>query len=345
MRLEEYRPKSCLEVPAHDVPVARFPVIDFHTHWGKLVMGERYEDCYDTGAAVAALRACGVRRVVNLDLGFGDERGRMLDKLRGFEDFFWNFGTVDVARFEEPGFETLVYRSLESGVREFGMRGVKLWKPIGLGIRDHTGAFLRPDSPRIRCIFAAAAELGIPVLFHIADPVAFFSPVDRFNERYEELCNHPDWSFCGEEYYTFRQLMEMQEAMIAENPRTRFIIAHVGSYSENLRQVGAWLDRYDNMFVDIAARIAEMGRQPYTAKAFLEAHSDRVLFGTDYAPSDRVFHPNYFRFLETADEYFNPEGEGMPLGQGRWNIYGVSLPDAALERIYRSNAEAILGPA
>ena len=343
MLLADYQPRSCLEVKQTNVPTPRFPVVDMHTHWGKLLLGEDYGLKYDTKTVVEALRAHGVHRVVNLDLGFGDARRKMLEKLQDQADFFRNFGTVDVSRFEEPGFEAMVSRSLRDGVRDYGMAGVKLWKPIGLGFRDRQGKYLRPDDPRLRCIFQTAAELRIPVLFHIADPVAFFSPVDRFNERYEELGMHPDWSFCGPEFYSFHQLMEMQEHMLAENPNTTFIIAHVGSYSENLRQVGAWLDRYPNMYVDIAARIAELGRQPYTARAFLEQHCDRVFFGTDFVPTERVFHPNYYRFLETDDEYFNPEGEGAPLSQGRWNIYGVHLSDHALERIYYKNAEELFG--
>lgn len=343
MQLEEFCPRSCLEVKSTLVKRPKFPVWDFHTHWGKLLLGEDYPAKYDTGQVVSCLRAAGVYRVVNLDLGFGDDRKRMLDKERGFEDFFVNFGTVDVERFEEPGFDTMVYRSLEEGVRSCGMSGIKLWKPIGLRYRDKNGNYLRPDDPRIQCIFAYAAQLHIPVLFHIADPVAFFSPVDRFNERYEELGQHPDWSFCDPALYSFHQLMQMQENMIAGNPDTTFVIAHVGSYAENLSRVGQWLDKYPNMYVDIAARIAELGRQPYTARRFFEAHPDRILFGTDFAATDSVFHQNYYRFLETDDEYFNPEGENAPYGQGRWNIYGVHLPEEVLQRIYYRNAESLLG--
>lgn len=343
MLLRDYQPKSYLEVKSTQVPNPRFPVLDIHAHFGALVMGENYADRYDTGKAVAELRAHGVEKIVNLDLSFGAEREKMLRKLAGFEDFFINFGTVDVERFEAPDFETMVYRSITDGVKNCGMAGIKLWKPIGLGYKDSKGNYLRPDDPRLKCIFETAAAYKIPVLFHIADPVAFFSPIDRFNERYEELCGHPDWGFSAPELYSFHQLMEMQENLIASNPDTTFIIAHFGSYSENLQQVGKWLDAYPNMYVDIAARISELGRQPYTARRFMEKYSTRILFGTDYAPVDDVFHPTYYRFLETDDEYFNPNGEDAGYGQGRWNIYGVYLSDEALENIYNKNAKRLLG--
>ena len=344
MLLKDYHPRSFLEVKKTQVDVAKFPVFDIHTHWGKLLLGEEFEKRYDTAASVAALKEHGIYKVVNLDLGFQEEeRSRVLRKQEGFEDFFVNFGTVDIRRFEEPDFETTVYRSLTDGVKNHNMRGIKLWKPIGLGYQDAQGNYLRPDDPRLSCIYRTAAELNIPVLFHIADPVAFFYPADEKNERYEELGNHPDWSFADQRFYRFHELMQMQENMIASHPETTFIIAHFGSYSENLKQVGIWLDKYPNMHVDIAARISELGRQPYSAKRFLEQYCDRILFGTDYVPVDHVFHTNYYRFLETDDEYFNPEGEDAPYGQGRWNIYGIDLSDHALEQIYYKNAEKLLG--
>ena len=344
MLLKDYMPRSFLEVKKTEVNVAKFPVFDVHTHWGKLLLGENFEDRYDTAAVVNKLKSHGIYKAVNLDLGFApEERARILRKQEGFEDFFVNFGTVDVSRFEEPDFEAQTVRSLEDGVKNYGMRGIKLWKPIGLGYQDKAGNYLRPDDARLGCIFETAARLRIPVLFHIADPVAFFYPADEKNERYEELGNHPDWSFADPRFYRFHELMQMQENMIAAHPDTTFIIAHFGSYSENLKQVGIWLDKYPNMYVDIAARIAELGRQPYSAKRFLEKYYDRILFGTDFAPVDHVFHPNYYRFLETDDEYFNPEGEDAPYGQGRWNIYGIDLSDNALEHIYYKNAEKLLG--
>ncbi len=342
MRLEDYHPISRLSVPAHEVPLPRFPVIDVHTHFGALLLGPNYPELYDTGEAVARLRDCGVCRVVNLDMGWGKERGRMLRKIEGYEDFFLLFGTVPVEQFSEPDFETTVYRSIRDGVSE-GMRGLKLWKPIGLGLRDRDGSYLRPDDPRLGVIFRTAAEFQLPVLFHIADPIAFFDPTDEKNERYEELREHPDWSFADPKFYRFDQLMQMQENLIAANPDTTFIIAHFGSCSEDLARVGRWLDRYPNMYVDIAARISELGRQPYTARAFLEKYSERVLFGTDHGAPDLPLHPTYYRFLETFDEYFNPQGPDPEApNQGRWYIYGVGLSDKALQNIYFENARKLL---
>ena len=181
------------------------------------------------------------------------------------------------------------------------------------------------------------------MLFHIADPVAFFKQIDASNERYEELNEHPDWAFNAPELYRFNELMEMQYRLVKSNPKTTFILAHVAGYSENLAAVGRWLDELPNMYVDIAERISELGRQPYTARRFFEQYADRILFGTDMTPTtDMTRHKIYFRFLETRDEYFRYDA--TPNGrQGRWRIYGVDLPDEVLERVYTKNIMRLIG--
>jgi predicted TIM-barrel fold metal-dependent hydrolase len=169
-------------------------------------------------------------------------------------------------------------------------------------------------------------------LIHSADPVAFFWPLDETNERWEELNQHPDWHFCGKDYPSFLELIEAQLRIVERHPKTTFISAHVLSYAENLRYVAQQLDRYPNLFVDLGARIGELGRQPYTSRWFLTEYADRVLFGTDITPNPETYRI-YYRCLETADEYFDYGG-----GQGRYQIYGLDLPDDVLAMIYHENA-------
>ncbi len=329
-----------LVLEAHLKPRPRFPVIDVHAHFGRLLLGEDYESRYDTAAAVAAMKARGLTGVVNLDGENGAYYERMLRKTEGYEDFFHTFGNVDLTRFEEPDFDRHVYATIRRQ-QSLGMEGLKFWKILGLGIRGRDGRYLRPDDARLSVIWQTAAELSLPVLIHIADPPAFFRPADCENERYTELRAHPDWSFCGEGLYRFEALMEMQEALLAGNPQTTFIVAHCGSYSENLAAVGRWLDAYPNMNIDIADRINDLGRQPYTARAFFRRYRDRILLGTDMTPLDADRYPIYYRFLETFDEYFDYSTAPEP-PQGEWKICGIGLEDDVLEDIYRKNAERLL---
>lgn len=97
------------------------------------------------------------------------------------------------------------------------------------------------------------------------------------------------------------------------------------------------------MYVDISGRVAEIGRQPYSARRFLMKYQDRVLFGTDRYPgrTDQERNSVYYRFLETDDEYFDYYNHPFP-PEGEWKIYGVFLPDEVLKKIYSENAERAL---
>ena len=340
INLFEYAPKSELVVEHHTIKKARFPIIDIHSHFGAFVLGNDYEKKYDTAEVVAKLKEYGIRNIVNLDGMFGTELDRMLKKIHPYEEFILTFGNVDVSKLDEKDFEAYVSRTLAESKGK-GIKGLKFWKNISLALKDKKGMYIPIDDMRLKVIWETAAELNLPVLIHIADPVAFFKPIDTNNERYEELIHHPDWSFYGEGMFKFEELMEMQENLISSNPNTTFIIAHGGSYAENLGFVGRCLDSYRNMYIDFADRISEFGRQPYSSRKFFSRYKDRIVFGSDGFPLSPNY-SNYFRFLETWDEYFEYSACKIP-PQGRWNIYGIGLEDDVLKRIYYENAEKLLG--
>jgi predicted TIM-barrel fold metal-dependent hydrolase len=189
-------------------------------------------------------------------------------------------------------------------------------------------------------LWATAGELDLPVLIHVADPVAFFMPLDATNERWEELNARPEWQFPHPPFPAFETIVEGLANLVARHPGTDFIAAHVGCYAENLAWVGALIDRCPNFYVDISARLGELGRQPYTARRFFLRHADRILFGIDAGAHVEMYRL-YYRFLETDDEYFNYDIHDPP-GQGRWRIYGLALPDDVLERVYFRNAERVI---
>ncbi len=328
IRLGEFHPKSELVVPVHEVPTPKFPVIDFHTHFG-LRRGT-----YDLDAAMGGLEQAGVRAIVNLDGFWGDELDAVLKYTRPYANRMVMFGNVDTTRLDEPNFSNYVSETLRESYRK-GIRGLKFFKDLSLVEKDKSGRFIRTDDERLRPIWDTAAELQIPVLIHIADPVAFFKPIDGNNERFEELHLRPEWSYYKDELFTYEELMEQQENLLTANPDTTFVIAHVGSASENLGFVSEQLERFPNMYIDMAARLAELGRQPYSSREFLIKYQDRFLLSTDIGPGGHDIYPYYYRFFETADEYFDYSPTSK---QGRWKIYGINLPDDVLEKIYYKNA-------
>ncbi|MCL2425362.1 MAG: amidohydrolase family protein [Oscillospiraceae bacterium] len=342
--LRDYDPVSMQQTPTTEVLTPKSPVFDAHIHIGKLQMGD---DDYpvDVGAMVNYLKQSGVVGVVNLKMFWGKPLEEHLESLKGYEDYIHTFASADVTRLEEPDFAAYI-DDLFKQFKSMGIRGLKFWKNIGCTLKDSENAYIRPDDSRLRPVWDAAAKYGLLVLYHIADPVSFFTPVDKHNEFYESLCEHPDWSFYGDNRYSFEELMIQQDALLSQNPDTTFVIPHTGSYTENLAWVGAQLDKHPNMYIDTAARNNLLGRQPYTARDFIIRYQDRILFGTDYfGGADKVeteeFYADHYRFFETYDEYF-PAYRSWGTGQGRWNVYGLGLPDEVLKKFYYENAMKLI---
>jgi predicted TIM-barrel fold metal-dependent hydrolase len=343
LNLFDYKPKPKLVVLQTLVERPAFPVIDAHNH-----LGEQFGGGWDQRPVeelLDVLDAARVQMLVDLDGGWGED---ILDRhLRKFKEAaperFQVFGGVDWSLWEQEGeaFGEKAARRLEAQVQR-GAQGLKIWKPFGLQVKDPQGAVAPVDDARLDPVWETAAVQRIPVMIHIADPVAFFDPISPENERYEELQRHPDWSFYGPQFPSFDSLMAQLERLIARHPRTTFIGAHVGCYAENLSWVSRMLEQHPNFYIDISARIGELGRQPYSARRLFLQFPGRILFGTDFAPNPDYYRI-FYRFLETADEYFNYDLGEIP-GQGRWQIYGLDLPEQVLELVYTRNALRILQP-
>jgi predicted TIM-barrel fold metal-dependent hydrolase len=351
LRLAYYRPRSSLRVPAHEVRRPRFPVVDAHNHLGTAFGGD-WADRPPT-ELIETLDESGVESVVDLDGGQGDALSAEIERWQAaYPDRVSVFAGLDYDGWtSDPSFgDTEAARLRDSAAR--GARGLKVWKLLGLRARDPGGRLVGVDDPRLDPLWATAAELDLPVVIHVADPIAFFEPLDPTNERWEELHAHPDWQFwptrpadgpdAGDApgFPAFDELLAAFERLIAGHPRTTFVGAHVGCAAEDLGLVGRLLDAHANLNVDIAARLGELGRQPYSARAFFLRHADRILFGVDMAPEPDIYAVHY-RFLETFDESFDYGTEPVP-GQGRWQIHGIGLPDDVLRKVYRDNARRIL---
>jgi predicted TIM-barrel fold metal-dependent hydrolase len=346
LRLADFRPRSSLRVPSHHIPRPRFAAIDAHNHL-RAALGD---GTVRPGAVLAALDDAGVERIVDLDGQQGDGLSAEIDRWHvAAPDRVVVFAGLDYARWaSDPDFgETEAERLRDSAAR--GARGLKVWKVLGLRARDPDGRLVAVDDPRLDPVWTAAADLGLPVVIHIADPIAFFEPLDPTNERWEELHDHPDWHFWPtttrvdepvQGFPAFDELLAAFGRLVARHPRTSFVGAHVGCAAEDLGLVGRLLDANANLSVDIAARIGELGRQPYSARAFFVRYADRILFGADMEP-DRDLYAIHYRFLETFDESFDYGIESVP-GQGRWQIHGIGLPDDVLRKVYRDNARRIL---
>jgi predicted TIM-barrel fold metal-dependent hydrolase len=353
--LPEYEPKSMLQVHETQVDRARFPLIDIHTHISVAAKAENGVELVPERQylgtpqeLLAVMDRKNIRAMVNLTGGYDQGLSETVTKYdRAYPGRFYTFTEPSYSRFKEPNYPALQAQAIEQAHRD-GARGLKILKTLGLYLREGitSGPLVKIDDPRFDPMWDACGQLGMPVAIHISDPAAFFTPTDRFNERYEELNNHPDWSFYGHDFPSNAELIEARNRMFARHPKTHFIALHVGNFSENLQNVSENLDRFPNMTVDIAARVGELGRQPRTSRKFFDKYQERILFGTDATPHgdefpQQVFNDKlyeiYYRFLETDDEYFDYAPAKVP-PQGRWRIYGIQLPETILRKVYYENA-------
>ncbi|MFO0844340.1 MAG: amidohydrolase family protein [Gemmataceae bacterium] len=336
LKLRDWEPKSMMVAKTTVVEKPRFPVIDIHNHLGggKARLTPKTVDRYLT-----EMKEAGVQTIVNLDGGWGD---RLKETLAALDEAhpgrFLTFALINFDGLDDKDWGERETKRLEESFKA-GAKGLKFHKTFGLSYRFKDGTLLAIDDPRLDPVWEMCANHKRPVVIHIADPAAFFTPLDRFNERWHELNKNPGWLFYGGKFPRRQDLLDQLHRVIAKHPKTTFVNTHFGNNAEDLAAVADKLDKYPNMYVDIDARISELGRQPYTARRFFLKYQDRILFGTDTNPRREAYR-TYYRFLETDDEYFDCAASHHR--QGFWNIYGIYLPERVLEKVYRKNAEKVL---
>jgi predicted TIM-barrel fold metal-dependent hydrolase len=339
--LEDFEPRSELVIRRTSVTAPRFPVVDAHSH-----LGSEFGGGWDERSVRKLLDVLDEARVdclVDLDGGWGE--GILNRHLASFKevapDRFACFGGVDWSAWADHGsrFPEWAAARLETQVRR-GAEGLKIWKPFGLRVTDERGERVPVDDSRLDPVWVMAGQLGIPVMIHVADPVAFFRPLDRHNELYLVLRQHPDWHAADDALPSFGTIIGEMASLVERHAQTVFIGAHVGCYVENLAWVGRLLDRCPNFHVDIAHRLDYLSRQPHTARQFFLTYRDRILFGTD-RPADVAMYRRHYEFLETSNEDM-PSPYGSHPGES-WPLLGLHLPDDVLRRVYGGNAARLLG--
>jgi len=328
---ESYEPPSTLVVPENPVSHAKFPFVDVHSHhWG---MAEK-----DLHELIRQMDSLNMQVVVNLSGRGGERLIQMRDNIikHGYEDRIINFTNIELRSINEPDWAAETVKQLEFDVKTGGARGLKIYKSQGMTNEDADGNRIKINDPRIDPVWAKCGELGIPILIHSADPKSFWAPHDSLNERWLELKLRPNRKREDDNPASWETIISEQHDIFRKHPNTTFINAHMGWYPNDLAKLGTLLDDIPNMYVEIGAVIAELGRQPRMAMKFFTKYQDRVLFGKDsYKPEE---YPTYFRVLESDDEYF-PYYKRY---HAFWKMYGLDLPDDILKKLYYKNALKVI---
>jgi uncharacterized protein len=331
MDFEEYDPPSTLVAPEHILTKAKFPFIDVHNHQFNM-------PTQDLKTLAAEMDKLNMAVMINLS-GRGRGSTEHLDKSlenvkKTLPKRFIVFTNMDFAAIDDPEWQSRMLKQLEDDVKK-GANGLKIYKSLGMFTNDSKGKRIHIDDPRIDPIWAKCGELGIPVLIHAADPKQFWQPIDKNNERWLELKLHPGRRH-DTDTVSWETIIKEQHNIFKKHPKTKFINAHLGWYGSDLKKLGELLDKYPNMYTEIGAVIAELGRQPRFARDFLIKYQDRVMFGKDsWVPEEYV---TYFRVLETTDDYFPYHKRYHAF----WRMYGLGLPDDVLKKIYYKNAIKVI---
>ena len=326
----DYRPRSTLVTPAHPVPKAKFPAIDYHGHPPNLGSPAGLT------SMIAALDALNVRVIVAANNLSGGRLTNALEVIRNspHRDRIRVLAGVSF-RNVRPGFGQQAAEGLEAAITAGAVGLGEIPKSLGLSVRKADGTRLRIDDPELDPIWEACARLDVPVFIHTADPSEFFEPIDYTSERWLELALFSRRRFPPERFPRFEELMVERDNLFRRHPKTRFVTAHLGWHANDLARLGRLLDEMPNLYTEVGAVLAELGRQPRMAHDFFVKYQDRILFGKDaFQPAE---YPYYWRVFETSDEYFDYYRDYHAF----WKLYGMDLPDAVLKKLYYQNALAI----
>ena len=336
MDIEEYSPISTLVVPQNPKTRSKFPFIDVHSHhWNMPIM--------NLDNLIEEMDSLNMKYQINLSgSGFAVFSGNQdlmdlnLSKSinnvkKNYPERFGVFVNLDLSKIGRKDFKLNTEKYLLNASK-IGATGLKIYKNLGLNLKDGEGNRVKVDDDRLQFIWEKCAELNLPVLIHSGEPIAFFQNIDKYNERWLHAKQRPSSFRPSDKYPSFEIVMSEQYNMFKKNPKTTFINAHMGWYGNNLSKLDQQLIDLPNVYVEFGAVINELGRQPVSARKFFIKHQDRILFGKDNYNKEEYY--LYFQVLETSDEYI----EYFRKRHGLWRLYGLNLPDSVLKKVYHQNA-------
>ena len=259
-------------------------------------------------------------------------------------------GTFSAAGFNDPGWSREALREINQALAQ-GAVGIKIWKNFGMVVRDGNGRYVMPDDPRLEPIYSMLQREHIVLLGHMAEPLDCWLPYSQMivNGDVEYYRHHPQYyMYLHPDMPKHDEILAARDRMLAAHPQLRFDAVHLASLEWDVDRISAFLDRFPEADVDMAARIGQLEYQaethPDKVRRFFIRYQDRILYGTDdeYGPSDgdpqavaaiATDWRRDWRFLVTDEQMRSPE-----LGRA---FRGMHLPRSVVDKIYRQNAVAL----
>jgi predicted TIM-barrel fold metal-dependent hydrolase len=317
-----------------DVDIRALPKIDVHAHY-RTDAPELVPTLAEWHARAVLVNVTGGDRQI-------DEKWRDFLALRAAHpDRFAVVATFDPFRIGEPDFVPSTIASLRDAIAA-GAKGVKVWKDIGMEVKDADGRYVQIDDPRFQPIWDFLAERHVPVMAHIGEPLAAWQPLSEASPHYWYYSHNPQYhAYAHPEIPRHETIIAARDRWLARNPRLTVVGMHLASLEYDVDEVAKRLDAYPNLSVETAARIYDLAMQPSAkVRAFMIRYQDRIMWGTDFGEGSttraglgRAFDQQW-RYYATADTVTLGSAEG-------WHrtVQGLGLPRAVLEKFAHGNAE------
>ena len=327
--LKNYRPRSIYKIPVTEVPRAKFPIIDMHSH-------PYAKTAEEIAEWVRNMDDVGVAKAIILSGATGQEFVDIYRKYAVHPDRFELWCGFDYTGYDQPEFGQRAIASLEK-CHQAGARGVGELHDKGKGLNpdNMTALGMHPDDARMDSLFERCGQLGMPVNIHVADPIWMYEAMDIHNDG---LMNAFEWRLDNQHGIVGHSgMIDILERTVTKHSSTTFIACHFANLDYDLARLGQLLERHPNLFADISARYAETAPIPRFTSQFYAKYANRLLYGTDMG-FDKSMYRVTFRILETLDEHFYQ----TDLFGYHWSLNGFGLPDELLQKVYRANAEKLL---
>ena len=331
LKLKDFRPVSIYKTPQTKIEKAKYPVLDFHSH-------DYPKTDAEVDAWVKTMDSAGIAKTMILTYATGAGLDSAIDKYARYKDRFVVWCGFDYTGLDQPGWEQRAVKELERCYKK-GARGVGELGDKGLGefySKPTPGWGMHIDDPRMKPLIKKCGELHMPISIHVAEDEWMYQNPDSLNDG---LMNAAKWhvDMTKKGILGHDELVATLEHAVRDNPKTTFIACHLANTCSDLSMLAKLFDKYPNLYADISARYGEIAPIPRYAHAFIEKYSNRIVYGTDMGTASDMYQTT-FRILESADEHFY-EHERFSY---HWPLYGLSLTDATLKKIYSDNGKKIL---
>jgi predicted TIM-barrel fold metal-dependent hydrolase len=324
--LKDYKPVTLHKVPVTAVEKARAAAIDMHSH----AYAKTPED---VDRWVKVMDAVGVEKTVVLTGAYGADFDEVKALYSRHPTRFELWCGFDYTDFDEPGYGPAAVAALERCVGQGG-KGIGEEGDKGKGAGFGKAPGLHFDDPRMDPLFEACARLGLPVNVHVADPIWMYQRMDETNDG---LMNAVEWRLDDQPGIVGHSgMVDVLERTVRRHPRTTFVACHLANLDYDLERLGRLLDALPNLYADFAARYAETAVVPRATARFFRKYQDRLVYGTDMG-FDLDMYRTTFRILESEDDHFY-----APIFNYHWSYGGFGLPAPVLEKLYRTNALAVM---